>query len=101
MKYTRRKFISTLGTGSALLMLPAVSKFPGTFFTDEKKLGVALVGLGNYATNQLAPALQETALCYLNGIVTGTPAKAEKWKSQYNIPDKNIYNYENFDQYSR
>jgi predicted dehydrogenase len=97
MKYTRRKFISTLGTGSALLILPAVSKFPGTFFTDEKKLGVALVGLGNYATNQLAPALQETALCYLNGIVTGTPAKAEKWKSQYNIPHKNIYNYENFD----
>ena len=98
MKYTRRKFISTLGASSAFLMLPAVSKFPGTFFMNEKKLGVALVGLGNYATNQLAPALQETSLCYLSGIVTGTPAKAEKWKSEYNIPDKNIYNYKNFDQ---
>ena len=26
MKYTRRKFITTLGAGSALLMLPAIPK---------------------------------------------------------------------------
>ncbi len=97
MRYTRRKFISTLGAGSALLVLPSIPKFPGAFFPDDKKLGIALVGLGNYATNQLAPALQETSRCYLSGIVTGTPAKAEKWKSQYNIPEQNIYNYENFD----
>jgi len=98
MKYTRRKFISTLGAGSAFLMLPAIPKFAETFFIDGRKLGVTLVGLGNYATNQLAPALQETSLCYLCGIVTGTPAKAEKWKQQYSIHDKNIYNYENFDE---
>ncbi|MBF9253754.1 Gfo/Idh/MocA family oxidoreductase [Pontibacter sp. 172403-2] len=65
---------------------------------QSKKLGVALVGLGYYSTNQLAPALQETNDCYLAGIVTGTPSKAEEWKSKYNIPDKNIYNYETFDQ---
>ncbi len=97
MKYTRRKFISTLGAGSAMLMLPSIPSFSGAFLSDDKKLGVALVGLGNYATYQLAPALQETSRCYLSGIVTGTPAKAEKWKAQYNIPDRNIYNYENFD----
>ena len=97
MKYTRRKFITTLGAGSALLMLPAIPAFSKPLFTDDKKLGVALVGLGNYATHELAPALQETTNCYLNGIVTGTPAKIDKWKNQYNIPDKNVYNYENFD----
>ena len=97
MKYTRRKFISTLGAGSAFLILPSFPKFSRTFFQDDKKYGIALVGLGNYATNQLAPALMQTSRCYLNGIVTGTPAKAIKWKSQYNIPDDNIYNYENFD----
>jgi predicted dehydrogenase len=97
MKYTRRKFITTLGAGSALLMLPSVPGFSKPIFSGDKKLGIALVGLGNYATHQLAPALQETSLCYLNGIVTGTPAKIEKWKQQYNIPDKNVYNYENFD----
>src|SRR5690606_23331209 len=35
--------------------------------------------------------------CYLAGIVTGTPAKEKQWASRYNIPEKNIYNYENFD----
>ncbi len=98
MKYTRRKFVKTLGAGSALLMLPAIPTFSEPLFSGDKKLGVALVGLGRYATSQLAPALQETSLCYLSGIVTGTPAKAEKWKSQYNIPDENIYNYINFDE---
>ncbi|MFD2569376.1 Gfo/Idh/MocA family protein [Spirosoma soli] len=64
----------------------------------KDKLGVALVGLGYYSTDLLAPALQKTKNCYLAGIVTGTPAKAEKWKQQYNIPDKNIYSYQTFDQ---
>ena len=62
-----------------------------------KKLGIALVGLGKYSEGQLAPALQETKLCKLTAIVTGTPEKAEKWKKKYNIADKNVYSYENFD----
>lgn len=65
---------------------------------NKEKLGIALVGLGNYANGQLAPALQETEKCYLAGIVTRTPSKAEEWKKKYNIPDKNIYNYENYDE---
>jgi len=96
MKYSRRKFISTLGAGSTLLVLPSFTKLSG-IFSDEKKLGIALIGLGNYSTRQLAPSLKETSFCYLSGIVTGTPEKAERWKAQYNIPEKNIYNYENFD----
>lgn len=73
--------------------------FPHILIPKKKeKLGVALVGLGYYSTDLLAPALQLTKHCYLAGIVTGTPAKAERWKMQYNIPDKNIYNYETFDQ---
>ena len=62
-----------------------------------KKSGIALVGLGGYSSGQLGPALQETNNCYLAGIVTGTPSKEKKWSEQYNIPAKNIYNYENFD----
>src|SRR5688572_10307449 len=63
----------------------------------EGKLGIALVGLGSYSSGQLGPALLETEHCYLAGIVTGTPEKAEKWKTQYDIPENNIYNYQNFD----
>ncbi len=62
------------------------------------KLGIALVGLGKYSSGQLAPALNETIHCYLAGIVTGTPEKADKWKKKYDVPEKNIYNYSNFDQ---
>src|SRR5688572_24756256 len=54
---------------------------------NQKKLGVALVGLGGYAGGQLAPALQQTKNCYLAGIVTGTPSKAASWKSKYNLAD--------------
>ena len=61
------------------------------------KLGIALVGLGGYSTGQLGPALLETEHCYLAGIVTGTPDKAEEWKGKYQIPEKNIYNYQTFD----
>ena len=60
----------------------------------DRKIGFALAGLGNLSTHQIAPALQKTKFCKLAGIVTGHPAKAERWKAQYNIPDKNIYNYD-------
>lgn len=64
---------------------------------QRRKLGVALVGLGSYSTNQLAPALQQTKSCRLTGIVTGSPEKIPVWQRQYGIPDKNVYNYDNFD----
>ncbi len=98
MKYTRRRFISTLGAGSALIMASSIPGFSNNIFQDKnKKLGVALVGLGSYASYQLAPALLETSSCYLSGIVTGTPSKIDTWKNKYKIPDENIYNYDNFD----
>ena len=36
--------------------------------------------------------------CRLAGIVTGHPEKAARWQKDYNIPQKNIYNYQNFDE---
>ena len=93
----RRKFISRTAAGIAGLTL-SQHAFAGIIIPQRKeKLGVALVGLGYYSTDLLAPALQLTKHCSLVGIVTGTPSKAEKWKQTYNIPDKNIYNYQNFD----
>jgi predicted dehydrogenase len=63
----------------------------------QKKLGIALVGLGKYSTEQLAPALLDTKKCRLTGIVTGSPEKATAWKEKYGIADTHVYNYENFD----
>ena len=90
---SRRNVLKTLGImGSAIAFSPNV--LLSATGRKKEKLGVALVGLGYYSTDLLAPALQQTKYCYLAGIVTGTPSKAEAWKAKYNIPDKNIYNYE-------
>lgn len=94
---SRRDALKTLALGGGAIMLS-----PGSLLSAARprkdRLGIALVGLGYYSTDLLAPALQQTKHCYLAGIVTGTPSKAETWKKKYNIPDKNIYNYQNFDQ---
>jgi predicted dehydrogenase len=97
-KTSRRAFIAAAATaGAGIAMLPS---FVATTHSEKryagKKLNIALVGLGSYA-GLLAEGLQHTEYCRLAGIVTGHPAKAEAWKSKYNIPDKNIYHYENFD----
>mgnify|MGYP001034114447 CR=1 FL=1 len=91
----RRYFIK-----QSMLKVSAMGILPGFFYKkkiNKKGLGIALVGLGSYSTYQLAPALQETSRCYLAGIVTGTPEKEGIWAKKYQIPQKNIYNYQNFD----
>src|ERR1700709_224572 len=93
---SRRDALKTIALGSSALLLSPTILLAGP--RKKEKLGVALVGLGYYSTDLLAPALQQTKECYLAGIVTGTPSKADSWKKKYNIPDKNIYNYQNFDE---
>ncbi|MEG3659781.1 Gfo/Idh/MocA family oxidoreductase [Arenibacter palladensis] len=96
MEKQRRIFIQKAG------LIAAASAFTpqillSTTRSQKKKLGVALVGLGYYSTDLLAPALQLTNNCELRGIVTGSPEKIPVWKEKYGIPDKNVYNYKNFD----
>ncbi|MBC3788070.1 Gfo/Idh/MocA family protein [Spirosoma utsteinense] len=93
---TRRTSLKTLSLMTGSLLTPSTDLFARQ--PKPKKLGVALVGLGNYATRQLAPALLETKDCYLAGIVTGSPDKAKAWSTTYNIPPKNSYSYQTFDQ---
>lgn len=90
---TRRRFIAH---SAAIATLPFIStsRTRARAAASQKKLGFALCGLGSLSTHQIAPALLKTANCRLAGIITGTPAKAVAWRAQYDIPDKNIYNYE-------
>ena len=96
---SRRDFLRDLLIGSAALASgihlhgddkPEKSK--------DRKLGVALLGLGKYASNELAPALQQTKLCSLTGVVTGHPEKGEQWATKCNLNKKNIYSYDNMEQ---
>jgi predicted dehydrogenase len=61
---------------------------------SRRKIGFAVCGLGGLSENQIAPALQKTEHCRLAGIITDTAAKAQKWKSQYDIPERSIYTYD-------
>ena len=95
----RRKFTQSLATSIAGISLArGIGHHP--LSNSKTKLGIALVGLGNYATRQLAPALLETQMCELKGIVTGTPSKIDQWKKTYDLKDHQIYNYDNFDSIS-
>jgi glucose-fructose oxidoreductase len=88
---SRRTFLKQAGS----LAAASAIGFPSVILPDrDETIGVALCGLGNYATTQLAPGLQKTEHCELRGIVTGTPAKIPKWQKKYGIPDGNVYNYE-------
>ena len=94
---TRRIFLqNTLGSLAALTIGNSSFSFSASYRKKEK-LGVALVGLGYYSTDLLAPALQLTRYCSLKGIVTGSPEKAIRWQQQYGIPEKNTYDYQSFD----
>lgn len=63
---------------------------------DEKALRVAIMGLGSYGT-RVAEAMKECKRAKLVGVISGTPSKITDWRQKYNIPEKNCYNYENFD----
>ncbi|MGB5263952.1 MAG: gfo/Idh/MocA family oxidoreductase, partial [Lutimonas sp.] len=90
---SRRNFLKNTGLSLAASTLP-YSILARNIFV-QRKLGVALVGLGYYSTDLLAPALQLTQYCELRGIVTGSPDKIPIWQRKYGIPDSNVYNYEN------
>lgn len=89
-----KKLVKGAGGAALAMHLPLACAMNGQ---EKKKLGIALVGLGGYSTYQLAPALQNTAHCYLAGIVTGTPEKEITWTNKYGISKNSIYNYQNFD----
>jgi len=96
MEQQRRIFIQKAGV---LAASAAIS--PNILLSankPEKKLGIALVGLGYYSKDLLAPALQLTKNCELRGIVTGSPEKVPIWQQKYGIKDKNVYNYQNYDE---
>jgi glucose-fructose oxidoreductase len=94
---TRRKFLGQLAVGTAGVALARTGFASVSLPAKKERLGVALVGLGYYSTDLLAPALQLTSKCHLAGVVSGTPSKIEAWQKRYAIPDANVYSYENFD----
>lgn len=103
---TRRQFVRT---ATGLLLAPALlscSSPEGTATSrnepapaappkrNDRKIGVAILGLGGYAKGQIAPALQLTKHCELRGLITGSPDKLPEWQRKYDIKDENVYTYD-------
>jgi predicted dehydrogenase len=92
----RRDFLSTMSAAVAVGMTQG-GFHSAAHAAEDKKLGYAIVGLGNLSTNQIAPALQNTKHCRLAAIVTGTPEKERAWAEKYRIDRRHIYDYDSYD----
>lgn len=96
---TRRDFLCKM-TGSVMAvslpagLVQACSSLPAGH--DGPVLRVAIMGLGSYGT-RVAEAMQSCTRAKLVGVISGTPSKIKAWQSKYKIPEKNCYNYSNFD----
>jgi predicted dehydrogenase len=97
---SRRGFLKKLGRSAAALAaarhLPAVrAQEPEA---GSKRLGYAVVGIGRLAMGQILPALAKTNLSRLTALVSGHPDKAQHFAQIYGVSQRNIYNYQNYDQ---
>ncbi len=98
---TRREFLKKAGQGvvaahlsSALTQRASAQQVPDP---PGRKLGWAIVGLGNLAINQILPAFAKCEKSKVTALVSGSPEKANKLALRYGVNPKNIYNYQNFD----
>lgn len=98
---TRRKFIQAIATSALALPVAGRELEPyalpaSSTFEQEKVLRVAIMGLGSYG-NRVAEAMRSCKRAKLTGVISGTPSKIKEWQSKYSLPEKNCYNYDNFD----
>ncbi len=64
----------------------------------EKRVGFAVVGLGHLALDQIIPAFGESKKAKLVALVSGDRAKALATAREHGIPEKNLYDYQTYDQ---
>ncbi len=63
----------------------------------KKQLGLAIVGLGGYATSSIAPEIAACEHVRLAGVVTGDAEKGKTWAKERGFEQDAIYSYDNFD----
>ena len=98
---SRRDFLQKItasALGIPLISTTSLEATPLLSYEDYQGpvLKVAIMGLGSYA-NRVAEAMQSCKMAKVTGVVSGTPSKIKDWQAKYNIPEKNCYNYDNFD----
>ncbi len=67
----------------------------------EKRLGVAVVGLGRLALQEILPAFAASKSCRVTALVTGDPSnKGARVAAQYGVNPKSVLNYDHYDRLS-
>jgi predicted dehydrogenase len=98
---TRRRFLERAGQG--LAAASALGSMATRAFAQQvpeppgRKMGWAIVGLGNLAINQILPAFAKCEKSKVVALVSGHPDKAAKLAARYGVSPKAIYNYQNYD----
>lgn len=62
-----------------------------------KRLGVAVVGIGHLTLEQILPAFGSAKRVKLTALVSGHRDKALAIAAEHGVPEKNVYDYKNFD----
>lgn len=93
---SRRDFLQKITAAAIPISFIPACGLASSKSSNGTMLRVAIMGLGSYGT-RVAEAMQSCTKAKLVGVISGTPSKIKDWQSKYNIPEKNCYNYENFD----
>ncbi|MBV9609920.1 MAG: Gfo/Idh/MocA family oxidoreductase [Acidobacteria bacterium] len=65
---------------------------------SNAKLRYCIVGLGRISLQHFMPACKTAQKSTITALVSGHRDKAEKTASEYGVPAKNIYSYQNYDE---
>ena len=96
--FSRKSFMKTTGLGLTSSLV--TSNLLGTNVKNlmtTKLIKYAICGLGNYAENWIAHAIEKSSYAELTSIITGSPHKVAHWQKKYSIKDSNVYNYQTLD----
>ena len=111
MAYSRRDFLhhAALGTGAILTAsklanaktpLAPPDKQPTDVKLPEvvkRKLGIAVVGLGKLALEEVMPAFAQCRYAAPVALVSGHPDKARRVAAAYGLPANVIYDYAGYE----
>ena len=96
--FTRRDFTRLSALTLAARFAPTLrAQAPAPTANPDRKIGYAVIGLGQIAGHFLPGALL-TNNSRITALVSGHPEKAARIAAQYDVPTGSIYNYENFDE---
>ena len=63
----------------------------------DRRVGIAVVGLGAFALGQILPSFGETRHARLAGLVSGDAAKARRVADAHGVPHAHVYTYDDAD----